>query len=197
MQVCTDNAAWSLALALHLMGIVADPGRIQHDTGKSEPLGEDDLLRATKSFPVKARAVSSSIRWLPKTPLPALARLRSGAFAVIGKITDDAVLVQGKDDPSPRLLSFAAFDREWSGRIILLTKRAALSDTARRFDLTWFWGAVNKYRGVLLEVLLVSFVIQLFALATPMIFQTVIDKVLVHRGLSTLEVMVSGLALIA
>ena len=26
MQVCTDNAAWSLALALHLMGIVAEPG---------------------------------------------------------------------------------------------------------------------------------------------------------------------------
>jgi subfamily B ATP-binding cassette protein HlyB/CyaB len=42
-----------------------------------------------------------------------------------------------------------------------------------------------------------SFVIQLFALATPLIFQVVIDKVLVHRGLSTLEVLVAGLALIA
>ena len=159
MQVCTDNAAWSLALALHLMGIVSDPGRIQHDSGKSDPLGEDDLLRAVKRFPVKAKAVSSSIRRLAKTPLPALARLRSGAFVVVGKVTDGEVLVQGKDDPSPRLLSFAAFEREWSGRIILLSKRAALSDTARRFDLAWFWGAVHKYRGVLFEVLLASFVI--------------------------------------
>ena len=197
MQACTDNAAWSLALALHLIGIVADPGRIQHDSGKPEPLGEDDLLRAANKFPVKARAVSSSMARLAKTPLPALARLRSGAFAVIGRVTDDGVLIQGKDDPSPRLLGFAAFEHEWSGRIILLSKRAALSDTARRFDLSWFWGAIHKYRGVLLEVLLISFVIQLFALATPMIFQTVIDKVLVHRGLSTLQVMVSGLALIA
>ena len=197
MQVCTDNAAWSLALALHLMGIVAAPGRIQHDSGKSEALGEDDLLRAAKKFPVKAKVVSSSMRRLPKTPLPALARLRSGEFAVIGKITDHGVLVQGMDDPSPRLVRFGDFEREWSGRIILLSKRTALSDTARRFDLSWFWGAVHKYRGVLIEVLLVSFVIQLFGLATPMIFQTVIDKVLVHRGLSTLEVMVSGLALIA
>ena len=197
MQVCTDNAAWSLALALHLMGIVAEPGKIQHDTGKSDALGEDDLLRAVTRFPVKAKAVSSSIRRLKDTPVPALAQLRSGGFVVIGKVTEDGVLIQGKDDPSPRLLAFAAFEREWSGRIILLSKRAALSDTARRFDLTWFWGAVYKYRGVLLEVLLASFVIQLFALATPMIFQTVIDKVLVHRGLSTLEVMVSGLAFIA
>jgi ATP-binding cassette, subfamily B, bacterial HlyB/CyaB len=197
MHVCTDDAAWSLALALHLLGIVADPARIQHETGKSEPLGEDDVLRAAKRFPVKVKAVSSSLRRLSKTPLPALALLRSGAFAVVGKVTDDSVLIQGRNDPSPRLVSFAAFEQEWSGRIILLTKRAALSDSARRFDLSWFWGALHKYRGVLAEVLLASFVIQMFGLATPMIFQTVIDKVLVHRGLSTLEVMVSGLALIA
>ena len=197
MPVCTDDAAWSLALALHLLGIVAPPGRIQHDCGKSEPLGETDLLRAVKKFPVKAKAISSSIKRLPKTPLPALAQLRSGKFVVIGKVTEHGVLIQGMDDPSPKLLGFGEFDRQWSRRLILLTKRSALSDTARRFDLTWFWGAVHKYRGVLLEVLTVSFVIQLFGLASPMIFQTVIDKVLVHRGLSTLEVMVSGLALIA
>jgi ATP-binding cassette, subfamily B, bacterial HlyB/CyaB len=197
MPVCTDNAAWSLALALHLMGIVAPPGRIQHDSGKSDSLGEDDLLRAVKKFPIKAKAISSSIGRLPKTPLPALARLRSGKFVVIGKTTDHGVLIQGMDDPSPRLVRFGDFEREWSGRIILLSKRSPLSDTARRFDLSWFWGAVHKYRGVLIEVLIVSFVIQMFGLATPMIFQTVIDKVLVHRGLSTLEVMVSGLALIA
>ena len=197
MPVCTDNAAWSLALALHLMGIVAPPGRIQHDSGKSDSLGEDDLLRAVKKFPIKAKAISSSIGRLPKTPLPALAQLRSGKFVVIGKTTDHGVLIQGMDDPSPRLVRFGDFEREWSGRIILLSKRSALSDTARRFDLSWFWGAVHKYRGVLIEVLVVSFVIQMFGLATPMIFQTVIDKVLVHRGLSTLEVMVSGLALIA
>jgi len=116
---------------------------------------------------------------------------------VIGKVTDDSVLIQGRTDSSPRLVDFTVFERDWGGRIILLTKRAALSDTARRFDLSWFWGALHKYRGVLAEVLLASLVIQLFGLATPMIFQTVIDKVLVHRGLSTLEVMVSGLALIA
>jgi len=197
MRACSDSGAWSLALALHLLGIVADPARIQHETGKADALGEDDLLRAARTFPIKAKAVASSPRRLARTPLPALARLRSGAFAVIGKVTEDGVLIQGLGDAAPRLLSFAEFEREWSGRIILLAKRAALSDTARRFDLTWFWGAVHKYRGVLYEVLLTSFVIQLFALATPMIFQTVIDKVLVHRGLSTLEVMVAGLALIA
>jgi len=197
MHVCSDQGAWSLALALHLLGVVADAGKIQHDSGKTGALDVDDVLRAAGRFPVKARAVKSSVQRLGKTPLPALAVLRGGGFAVIGKVTDDSVLIQGKDDPAPRLLSFAAFEAEWSGRLILITKRAQLSDTARRFDLSWFWGALAKYRRILFEVLFASFVIQLFGLATPMIFQTVIDKVLVHRGLSTLEVMVAGLALIA
>jgi subfamily B ATP-binding cassette protein HlyB/CyaB len=198
MRACTDHGAWSLALALHLLGIVADPAKIQHDAGKSSRLDIDDVLRAATRFPVKAKALKSSIHRLGKTPLPALAVLHSGGFVVVGKVTDDdQVLVQGMDDASPRLLSLAEFDREWNGCLILLAKRAELSDSARRFDLSWFCGALYKYRRILAEVLIASFVIQLFGLATPMIFQTVIDKVLVHRGLSTLEVMVAGLALIA
>jgi ATP-binding cassette, subfamily B, bacterial HlyB/CyaB len=198
MRVCTDQGAWSLALALLLLGIVADPAKIEHDSGTKTPLDVDDLLRAAGRFPVKAKAVSSSIKRLKKTHLPVLAVMRSGGFAVIGKLTEDSVLIiQGMEEPQPQLVPFAAFEAEWSGRLILLAKRAELSDTARAFDLGWFWSALHKYRHILAEVLLASFVIQLFGLATPMIFQTVIDKVLVHRGLSTLEVMVAGLALIA
>ena len=198
MRACTDQGAWSLALALILLGIVADPARIQHESGKSTPLDVDDLLRAAGRFPVKATVVNSSIKRLTRTHLPVLALMRSGGFAVIGKLTEDGVLViRGMENPQPELMPFAAFEAEWSRRVILLAKRAELSDTARPFDLGWFWSALHKYRHILAEVLLASFVIQLFGLATPMIFQTVIDKVLVHRGLSTLEVMVAGLALIA
>ncbi len=62
-----------------------------------------------------------------------------------------------------------------------------------RFDFSWFVPAVVKYRKLLLEVLLVSFVLQFFALITPLFFQVVTDKVLVHRGLSTLDVIAVGL----
>ncbi|MGY3453492.1 type I secretion system permease/ATPase [Bradyrhizobium sp. USDA 4353] len=197
MQACTDQGAWALALSLHLLGIVADPGRIQHEAGRSDALGVDDLLRATARFPVKAKLVSSKIARLKSTPLPTIAVFKDGGYAVIGKVTDTGVLIQGLNDAGPRLLAFSEFEAVWSGQLILIAKRAELSDTARRFNLGWFVAAIGKYRRILIEVLLASFVIQLFGLATPMIFQVVIDKVLVHRGLSTLEVMVAGLALIA
>ena len=65
-----------------------------------------------------------------------------------------------------------------------------------KFDFTWFIPAIVKYRKLLLEVLLVSFVLQIFALITPLFFQVVMDKVLVHRGFSTLDVIGVGLVVV-
>jgi subfamily B ATP-binding cassette protein HlyB/CyaB len=85
----------------------------------------------------------------------------------------------------------------WDGRIVLMTRRASLVELSRRFDLTWFLGAIHKYRGLLGEVLIASLFLQLFALISPLLFQVVIDKVLVHQTLSTLHVLVFGLVAVA
>src|SRR5213082_77967 len=78
-----------------------------------------------------------------------------------------------------------------------MTRRASLTDLSRRFDITWFFGAIHKYRRLLGEVLVASFFLQIFALVSPLFFQVVIDKVLVHRTLSTLDVLVIGLVAIS
>ena len=64
---------------------------------------------------------------------------------------------------------------------------------ARKFDIGWFLQAMHKYRRLRGEVLMASFFIQVCALITPLFFQVVIDKVLVHRGLTTLDVLAFGL----
>jgi subfamily B ATP-binding cassette protein HlyB/CyaB len=91
----------------------------------------------------------------------------------------------------------AELEAVWDGRLLMMTKRASLTDLSRRFDITWFLGAVHKYRRLLSEVLIASFFLQLFALVSPLFFQVVVDKVLVHRSLSTLEVLAVGLVAIA
>ena len=85
----------------------------------------------------------------------------------------------------------------WDGELILMTRRAGLSDITRRFDITWFLGAIHKYRHLLSEVLVASFFLQLLGLVSPLFFQVVIDKVLVHRSLSTLDVLILGLVTIS
>jgi subfamily B ATP-binding cassette protein HlyB/CyaB len=130
-------------------------------------------------------------------PLPAIATLRDGRFMVMAKASDDQVLVQAPGASRPSLMSRDELLAIWDGGLILMTRRAGLADLGRRFDITWFLGAINKYRRLLGEVLLASFFLQLFALVSPLFFQVVIDKVLVHRSLSTLDVLVVGLVAIS
>jgi subfamily B ATP-binding cassette protein HlyB/CyaB len=188
--------AAALAFALQMLGVPADPAEITHQSGK-RTLDEADLLRATRRFPVKARARRSSYQRLLRTPLPALGALKNGGWLVLGRVGEDKLLVQDPTAAQPQLLTRESFVKRWNGRLILITRRAPLTDPARKFGIGWFIGAVRKYRTSLGEVLIASFFLQIFALLTPLFFQVVIDKVLVHRGLSTLEVLALGLGLLS
>ena len=116
------------------------------------------------------------------------ARATAGSWC-IAKAGEDKVLVQSPQAPRPVLMTRAELFAIWDGELILMARRAGLSDITRRFDITWFMGAIHKYRHLLSEVLVASFFLQMFALVSPLFFQVVIDKVLVHRGLSTLDVL--------
>jgi ATP-binding cassette, subfamily B, bacterial HlyB/CyaB len=185
-----------LVTLLRLHGVPADPDQIRHQLGAST-IGIPEMLRCAKRLGLRARAVATRWERLPRMPMPAIAPLRDGGFVLLGKATGDQALVQSPHSPRPELLGRAEFERAWDGRLVLMTRRVALGDLARRFDLTWFLGAINKYRRLLGEVLVASFFLQLFALVSPLLFQVVIDKVLVHRSMSTLEVLAIGLAGIA
>src|SRR5665213_1386607 len=129
-------------------------------------------------------------------PLPGIAVLKDGGFLVMGRVGDGKIIVQAPSSPRPQLMTEAEFVAVWDGRVVLMARRAALTDLTRRFDVTWFLGAIYKYRSLLSEVLIASFFLQLFALVTPLFFQVIIDKVLVHRGISTLDVLVLGMVTI-
>ena len=188
-----DPAAGALAFILQVLGLPANPAELLHLSGKSN-LDETDLLRVARRFPVKVRFVDTTLERLKTTPLPALARMKNGGWLVIGRVGDDKILVQDPAQPTPEGLSLEAFAERWSGRILLIARRAQLSDPYRQFGIAWFVDAIKKYRQPLTEVLIGSFFVQLFALLTPLFFQVIIDKVFVNQGMSTLEVLALGLA---
>lgn len=111
-------------------------------------------------------------------------------------MAEERLLIKDPEVASPSDLTHAEFADMWSGELILFTSRASIAGDLAKFDFSWFVPAVIKYRKMLLEVLLVSFVLQCFALVTPLFFQVVMDKVLVHRGFSTLDVIAIGLTVI-
>ncbi|MBA3811728.1 MAG: type I secretion system permease/ATPase [Caulobacteraceae bacterium] len=191
-----DSGAAAFAFLLQLLGVPADAAEILHQSGKPA-LDEADLLRAAKRYPVKCRAAAISLERLETAPMPALGRLKDGAWLVIGKAAEGKVLVQDPLAAGPKLLAREAFAEAWSGRMILMTRRATLADPYTRFGVAWFVDAVKKYRAPLIEVLIGSFFLQIFGLLSPLFFQVIIDKVFVHRGLSTLEVLALGLGILS
>src|SRR6185369_7018218 len=156
-------------------------------------IGVAEMLRCAKQLKLKARAVREDWAGLLKLPLPAIVERRTGGFIIVGKLSDEGALVQDPDANRPQVLKRAEFEADWTGRIVLMARRASLADLGRRFDITWFLQAMHKYRRLLGEVLLASFFLQLFGLVTPLFFQVVTDKVLTHRGYTTLDVLVFGL----
>jgi subfamily B ATP-binding cassette protein HlyB/CyaB len=191
-----DQGLVVLAQLLQFLGIPADPKQIQHQVG-SVQVGTTEMLRYARQTGLKARCYQTTFERLANTPLPGIAAMRDGGFLLIGKAGEGKVLVQSPLSTRPQLMTQAELEAVWDGRIALITRRASLVDLARRFDITWFLGAIIKYRSLLGEVLAASFFLQLFALASPLIFQVVIDKVLVHRSLSTLDVLIVAFLAIA
>jgi subfamily B ATP-binding cassette protein HlyB/CyaB len=116
-----------------------------------------------------------------------------GRFFIIARVDGDKVLIHDPRSARPEVISVTDLNARWSGDLLLFRSQASLATELSKFDFTWFIPAVVKYRKLLGEVLLVSFVLQIFALLTPLFFQVVMDKVLVHRGLSTLDVIAIGL----
>jgi subfamily B ATP-binding cassette protein HlyB/CyaB len=180
---------------LRFHGTAADPEKIRHRFG--DTIGASEMLRCAKEFGLKARSYQSKWRRLRKTPLPAIAALRDGGFLILGKASEDQVIVQIPGQSRPKLMWREEFETIWDGRLVLMAGRAGLVELTRHFDISWFLGAIHKYRHLLGEVLLASFFLQLFGLISPLFFQVVIDKVLVSRTLSTLDVLVIGLIAIA
>ena len=193
-----DSGLIGLVLLARYHNVATDPDQLAHRFAVSgRPFAVDEILLAAKSLGLKARRVTTDVSRLDRTPLPALARDLDGRFFVLGGLREDQVLIQEAGASGPKVLPLAEFSSRWNGELILFTSRASLAGELARFDFTWFIPAIVKYRRLLGEVLLVSFALQIFALATPLFFQVVMDKVLVHRGLSTLDVIAVGLLVVS
>lgn len=191
-----DEGLIALVMMLRFQGVSIDPERIRHQFGR-KPIGIVEMLRSAKDLGLKARVVRSNWSRLHKTPMPAIAILKAGGYLLLGKADDQQVIVLKPGQSQPEILSQTALSEIWDGQLVLMTRRASLSDLSRRFDIAWFVAAIYKYRALLGEVLLASFFLQIFALVSPLFFQVVVDKVLVQRGMSTLDVLVIGLLAIA
>ena len=184
-----DAGLAALVVIARLHGIAADASQLKHAAATDgHAFSEAQLVLSARAIGLRASAVKLVPERLAKTPFPALALDRTGRHFILAGSDGTTALVLEPGMQAPRTKPVSEVLERSTGRMLLFTSRASLAGNLARFDFSWFIPAVVKYRRLLLEVLLVSVVLQVFGLVSPLMFQVVMDKVLVNRAYSTLNV---------
>jgi ATP-binding cassette, subfamily B, bacterial HlyB/CyaB len=199
-----DSGLLSLLTIAGFHGVAVDEAKLKHEFGQDtdSTFSTQTILLAAKSIGLSAKLVRQNPGRLDRAPLPAIAIDTDGRYFIAGKydagthdsqeVSTARILIQ-RPGEQLQIMSLPDFLVLWSGELIFFTSKASFAGDIAKFDFTWFIPAVVKYRRLLGEVLLISFVLQLIGLATPMFFQVVMDKVLVNHAMKTLNVIAVGL----
>ena len=116
-------------------------------------------------------------------------------WVVVYGVRGDRLIIANPLNPDRTCESLpqSLVEAAWDGQLW----QVELIQKQDKFSLAWFLPAVWHYRRLLGEVLFASFTLQLLGLATPILTQVIIDKVMVQGSLPTLDVMAIALLSVA
>jgi subfamily B ATP-binding cassette protein HlyB/CyaB len=192
-----DGGLACLVTAAKLLGIPADYNQLKRAFVVADTVADTvTLLRAAKELGLKAKQTQTTLEKLPRLALPAMAQLVNGQYAVIVKADAQKVLVFDPFKERPLTLPHEDFATAWNGSVILLARRFSLANLDKEFNFNWFIPVIVKFKRFFTEVLVASFFLQSIGLITPLFTQVIIDKVLVHKGVTTLDILAVGLLFI-
>ncbi|BAY22400.1 cyclic nucleotide-binding protein [Calothrix sp. NIES-2100] len=176
---------WGKKFSINMLRNLANVGR----SGASLK----SLAAASENLGFQARPVRASFNRLVDQKRPWIAHWQGDHYIVVFAVKGNQVMVS---DPGVgrRKLSVKDFQAGWTGYALLLTPTPTLQQTpSSKPSLGRFWGAFLPYRSMLIPIIGASLLLQVFGLITPLFTQIILDQVVVHKSLSTLQVMAVGM----
>ncbi|WMI97574.1 type I secretion system permease/ATPase [Pseudomonas chlororaphis subsp. aurantiaca] len=189
-----DTGLEALAWAARQFDLTLSVAQLRHRLGRVEGCANShDLRRSAGWIGLRARAVRSTLQRLENLPLPALLDTMQG-WVVLEAVDDEHVRLFFPQQGGTQYISYEQLSAVWQGDVLLLAEQHVGLKKAG-FGIGWFLPSILKHARQFRSVLLVSLLLQLVALVTPMLFENIIDRVLVSRGMSSLQVL--GIAMLA
>jgi ATP-binding cassette subfamily B protein len=188
------------AIAQH-HGMQVNPERLIHEYAL--PAAEPTSVTLTRiASEIGFKAKSETISWeqllAQKGVFPMMARLANGnSVIVVGVVEENKIALL---DPQENMSAVMVMGRDqfcsrWAGEAIFLKRQHALSDQNQPFGLRWFIPEILKQKNAFRDIAIAALALHILALASPIFFQLVIDKVLVHQSSSTLWVLAIGITI--
>ncbi|MDZ8027919.1 MAG: peptidase domain-containing ABC transporter [Nostoc sp. SerVER01] len=195
-------ASWNTAAACLTMVAQQLENSVQLEWVQRQLRGQrpKNVVEAAEKMGLMLRRLQVSWGDLRQISFPALLLWNSDlpqspSWVVAYGVRGDRLIIANPLNPDHACESLpqSVIEACWDGQLW----QVELISQQEQFNLSWFTPAVWKYKGLLGEVLLASFTLQLLGLTTPLITQVVIDKVMVQESLPTLDVMAIALLFVA
>ena len=184
-----QSALRSLEIVGALNNVRIDSRAIIRDYALNSAPSFEELIRIAKDKGFKAKIKPLTIKNLVSYPLPCIARDKNGVYFNILKVdTSKNEVLIFKDKNEPYAIKFEELLNILNPNPKMIVLKHKLLNDRIKFGFGWFYARMLSYKKIVGEILIASFVIQLFGLVTPLFTQVVLDKVLVHHSLSTLNV---------
>lgn len=132
---------------------------------------------------------------LTRLETPSVVPWGSDGFA-LALSSDGGGLVLASPEDGLVKLPINRFAECFAEEFDVLIVEKTITTQQETFGLSWFLPALKRHRAVLVQVLIASFVVQLFTLANPLLIQVIIDKVINQRSLDTLQVLGGALVVV-
>lgn len=140
------------------------------------------LAQFSRTTAARFKIIKQSLNNIKPEQLPLAFRDMQGKFILLARINEKQVLLQHADSGKPEIITYQELASIWSGVIICCSHS--------RFNIRWFVPVLLRHRKSLIQVLVLSMLLQFLALISPLFFQVIMDKVLVHNALTTLDVLI-------
>ena len=199
----TDGALRCLEFVLQHHGLDYGIDRLHHEYASATPIDAARLAAFARRFGVRAshRNLGDGDVGALRDTLPAVLVLNDGGFTVLvgvrgeGEESEVGLFDPLQNETEALLMTGKELALRWRGEALLIKRPFSAFSADSGFNFAWFLRYLRAERSAFVDVAIGAMVIHILALATPIFFQIIIDKVLVYQNFSTLYVLSAGVVL--
>jgi len=164
--------------------------RAETQTSKKGPLMDfSAIITAAGKMNLKATHKISEQDQITAVPLPAIVLNKDGFFMVVIEQAEEKTAVYIPWENQTFIIKTVEFCTLYSGQSLSFKKKFNWKDIERDMNLQWFMPILFKYKRYFFEIIGAACSFQLLGLVLPLCTQVILDKVIVDKGMVTLNVL--------
>ena len=196
-----DSLLYSLLLVSKHFGINTNAESLT----ASLPLVDDKLtpelfVRAAQRVGLVVKLVKRKLDRISPLVLPVVINLQNNQSAVLLSIKGKNATLYLQEAEGKVKVPLKDLEDKYTGNLFLISKEHDFDERSPELlnirSRHWFWGTLIRSWRIYRDVLLASFMVNMFALAGPLFIMNVYDRVVPNKAIETLWVLSTGLIVI-